>query len=97
MSHILLLQSMQLLTKGYADIGGVPVINDLSQLMKEYFDNLTLRPPLFYLWKYGIRFEISMPWVQLEEKNNLQQIKDRSIGIFNRKRVIHVKLRLPIN
>ncbi len=58
--------------------------NVLYQFMKEHFDNLPLRPPLFYSWEYGIRFEISMPWVQHECKNNLQQIKERSIGIFDR-------------
>ena len=52
--------------------------------MKEHFDNLTLEPPLLYSWEYGIRFEISMPWVELEEKSNLQQIKERSKGIFNK-------------
>lgn len=56
----------------------------LSQVMKEQFNNLTLRPPLFYLWKYGIRFEISMPWEEHEDKRNLQQIKERTNGIFNK-------------
>lgn len=60
------------------------MINFLSQFMKEHFDNLTLRPPLFYSWEYGIRFEISMPWVQHEDKNNLQQIEERINGIFNK-------------
>jgi hypothetical protein len=59
------------------------MINFLFQFMKEHFDNLTLEPPLLYSWEYGIRFEISMPWVELEEKSNLQQIKERSKGIFN--------------
>ncbi|WP_100331099.1 DUF3885 domain-containing protein [Bacillus xiapuensis] len=58
--------------------------NLLTQLMKQHFDNLNLRPPLFYLWKYGIRFEISMPQVKHEDKNNLQQIKERTSGIFNK-------------
>ncbi|NEU31719.1 DUF3885 domain-containing protein [bacterium LRH843] len=57
--------------------------NLLSQFMKEHFDNLILRPPLFYLWEYGIRFEISMPWVEHEEKINLQQIEERMNCIFN--------------
>lgn len=60
------------------------MINKLSQFMKEHFDNLTLRPPLFYSWKYGIRFEISMPWVEHEDKRNLQQIQERVNGIFNK-------------
>ncbi|WP_439108522.1 DUF3885 domain-containing protein [Alkalihalophilus lindianensis] len=60
------------------------VINNLSQFMKEHFNNLNLRPPLFYLWKYGIRFEISMPWVEHEDKDNLQQINERTVTIFNK-------------
>ncbi|WP_083979094.1 DUF3885 domain-containing protein [Bacillus alveayuensis] len=60
------------------------MINDIDLFMKEHFNNLTLRPPLFYLWKYGIRFEISIPWVEHKDKWNLQQIKERSTGIFNK-------------
>lgn len=60
------------------------MINVLFQFMKEHFDNLTLRPPLFYSWEYGIRFEISMPSLELEDKSNIQQIKERSTGIFNK-------------
>ncbi|WP_332693583.1 DUF3885 domain-containing protein [Halalkalibacter lacteus] len=60
------------------------MINILSQFMKEHFNNLNLRPPLFYLWKYGIRFEISMPWVEHEDKDNLQQINERTVTIFNK-------------
>lgn len=60
------------------------MLNSLSQFMKEHFDNLTLRPPLFYLWKYGIRFEISMPWVEHENKSNIQQIEERINRIFNK-------------
>jgi|UniRef100_UPI0035B54621 hypothetical protein len=60
------------------------MINHLSLFMKEHFDNLTLRPPLFYLWKYGIRFEISIPRVEHEDKSNLQQIEERINSIFNK-------------
>ena len=60
------------------------MINILSQFMKEHFDNIPLRPPLFYSWEYGIRFEISMPWVQHEDRDNLQQIEERNNGIFNK-------------
>ncbi|WP_108671797.1 DUF3885 domain-containing protein [Peribacillus acanthi] len=60
------------------------MINILSQFMKEHFDNLTLKPPLFYLWKYGIRFEISIPRVEHEDKSNLQQIEERINSIFNK-------------
>lgn len=57
--------------------------NIVSKFMKNHFDNLSLRPPLFYLCKYGIRFEISMPWVGHEDKNNQQQIKERTATLFN--------------
>ncbi|MBS4209514.1 DUF3885 domain-containing protein [Bacillus sp. FJAT-50079] len=55
----------------------------IKHFMKDHFNNLTLRPPLFYLWPDGIRFEISMPWIDHEDENNLQQINERSTGIFN--------------
>lgn len=57
--------------------------NQLSLFMDMHFQDLTLEPPLFYSWKYGIRFEISMPGVEHEDKNNLQQIKERSFRIFD--------------
>lgn len=60
------------------------MIDNLSQFLEEHFDNITLKPPLFYLWKYGIRFEIAIPWLEHYEKRNLQQIKERSTGIFNK-------------
>ncbi|MGP7819667.1 DUF3885 domain-containing protein [Niallia sp. 01092] len=56
----------------------------LNKFMFENFENLPLRTPLFYSWKYGIRFEISIPGVKHEDKRNLQQIKERSTGIFNK-------------
>jgi hypothetical protein len=64
--------------------GGNNMINTLSHFMKDHFDNLPLEPPLFYSWEYGIRFEISMPCVKHEDKENLQQIKERINGIFNK-------------
>ncbi|OZI10843.1 hypothetical protein CEW92_14825 [Bacillaceae bacterium SAS-127] len=57
--------------------------NKLDSFMTEHFNSLQLRPALFYNWPYGIRFEISMPWIEYEDKENLQQIKERSIGLFN--------------
>lgn len=56
------------------------IVNDF---MKDHFNHLILRPPLFYSWEYGIRFEISIPFSEHEDKSNLQQIKERSNGIFN--------------
>ena len=60
------------------------MISILSKFMMEHFNNLTLRPPLFYSWKYGIRFEISMPCVEHESKSNLQQIEERITCLFNK-------------
>ncbi|WP_226671096.1 DUF3885 domain-containing protein [Metabacillus litoralis] len=60
------------------------MIKFLSQFMKIHFENLNLRPPLFYSWKYGLRFEISIPWVEHEDKDNLQQIEERTMKIFNK-------------
>ena len=54
-----------------------------NHFMKEHFNNLHLRPALFYAWEYGIRFEISMPSMEHEDKSNLQQIHKRSTGIFD--------------
>lgn len=59
-------------------------MDSINQFLKDHFNNLTLRPPLFYLCDYGIRFEIAIPWVEHENKNNLNQIKDRTITIFNK-------------
>lgn len=54
-----------------------------NHFIKVHFNNIHLRPPLFYSWKYGIRFEISMPGAEHEDHNNLRQINIRSTGIFN--------------
>ncbi|CAM3894190.1 DUF3885 domain-containing protein [Lederbergia lenta] len=57
---------------------------NFNLFMKQNFNNLSLRPPLFYSWKYGIRFEICNPSVmEHEDTNNLKQIKERSTDIFN--------------
>lgn len=60
------------------------MFSTLNRFMEEYFDRLELRPPLFYLWKYGIRFEISNPDLSFGDKANLEQVYERSAGIFNR-------------
>ena len=54
-----------------------------NHFMKEHFNNLLLRPALFYAWEYSIRFEISMPFMEHDDKNNLQQILERSTSIFD--------------
>lgn len=58
--------------------------NTVNSFMSNHFDNLTLKSPLFYTWKYGIRFEIATPSkIEHEDPRNLQQIKERSTGIFD--------------
>jgi hypothetical protein len=34
----------------------------LNNFMNENFPNLELRPPLFYCWEIGIRFELGVEW-----------------------------------
>jgi hypothetical protein len=34
----------------------------LNDYMNETFPNLELRPPLFYSWDIGIRFELVVEW-----------------------------------
>ncbi|WP_234969360.1 DUF3885 domain-containing protein [Bacillus massilinigeriensis] len=34
----------------------------LNDFMHEYYPNLELRPPLFYSWDIGIRFELGVDW-----------------------------------
>lgn len=58
--------------------------NLLTEFMKEHFNNLTLRPPLFYSWTCGIRFEISKPGVLHEDQDNLKQIEERISAIFTK-------------
>lgn len=60
------------------------MINQLSLFLEEHFEGLTLKPALFYSYKYGIRFEISMPGVEHGEKKNLLQMQERMNEIFHR-------------
>jgi hypothetical protein len=34
----------------------------LNDFLKEVFPNLELRPPLFFNWDIGIRFELGVEW-----------------------------------
>jgi hypothetical protein len=34
----------------------------LNDFINENFPNLPLRPPLFYNWEIGIRFELGVDW-----------------------------------
>ncbi|GIN90023.1 hypothetical protein J22TS1_10740 [Siminovitchia terrae] len=56
----------------------------LHSFIKKNFTGLTLRPSLFYLWKYGIRFEISKPGRPHFEKDNLKQIFHRTNTLFDK-------------
>ncbi|MED3931645.1 DUF3885 domain-containing protein [Priestia megaterium] len=58
--------------------------NTLSSFLKEYCEGLTLRPALFYSWKYSIRFQISDPLISSHEKDCLNQAFHRSITLFQR-------------
>ena len=56
----------------------------LNQFLAKHFDGLVLRPPLFYLWDYGIRFEISDPELAFGDKANLKQVYKRYTEIFHK-------------
>lgn len=58
--------------------------HDIDLFMERNFMGMHLKPPLFYRWPYGIRFEIAKPWADHEEPDNLRQMKERSLAIFNR-------------
>ena len=48
---------------------------DTNQYLTTYFPNLKLQKPLFYQWKYGIRFEVGSP--------SIPTMIDRDKGILN--------------
>ncbi len=56
----------------------------LQSFLEENFTGLTLRPALFYSWKYGLRFEISIPCRPHFEKDNLMQILHRTNTLFDK-------------
>ncbi|TDL76210.1 DUF3885 domain-containing protein [Peribacillus frigoritolerans] len=54
--------------------------------MKENFSNLNLRPPLFYNWEIGIRFELGVEWNREYYYENSQYLKGvyhRALTLFN--------------
>ncbi|USK33432.1 DUF3885 domain-containing protein [Bacillus sp. F19] len=58
----------------------------LNDYMKENFSNLYLRPPLFYNWEIGIRFELGVEWNREYDYENSQYLKgvyNRAITLFN--------------
>lgn len=57
----------------------------LNDFMKENFPNLELRPPVFYSWKIGIRFELGVDYNHsCAYKNSpyLQQVYNRATTLF---------------
>lgn len=57
----------------------------LNDFMNENFPNLELRPPLFYSWGIGIRFELGVEWKrEYDYPNNpyLQGVYKRAITLF---------------
>lgn len=56
---------------------------NVKHFMKAHFNDLALKPPLFYSTQYGIRFEIDLPGASFHEEKNLRQIKLRSTTIFD--------------
>lgn len=54
----------------------------VNNFIKEHFENLRLKPALFYAWDFGIRFEFALPGAAHEDPKNLTQIEERSTTIF---------------
>lgn len=57
----------------------------LKDFMNENFPNLELRPPLFYSWKIGIRFELGVDYdsdYAYENSPYLQGVYKRAIALF---------------
>ncbi len=60
---------------------------DLEKYLEEHFENLTLRPPLFYNWDVSIRFELGNPQMfGLNKEHYMEQVYYRSLELF---RVLH--------
>ncbi|PGV53450.1 DUF3885 domain-containing protein [Bacillus sp. AFS037270] len=60
------------------------MIRDLYSFLDEYFEGLTLAPPLFYSWSNSIRFEISNPLFPNDSKESWDQTFQRSISLFRK-------------
>ncbi|WP_453996178.1 DUF3885 domain-containing protein [Bacillus nitroreducens] len=57
----------------------------LKDLLHENFPNLELRPPLFYGWDIGIRFELGVEWFTDIDDHNSRYVRDcynRAITLF---------------
>lgn len=53
----------------------------LNDYMNENFPQLILRPPLFYNWEIGIRFELGLDYYS-EENIYMQEVYKRAITLF---------------
>ncbi|MEM5010026.1 DUF3885 domain-containing protein [Niallia taxi] len=56
--------------------------NQVNAFLQSYFKDLELKPPLFYSWNYGLRFEIADP-IKWNEKGGMSQAYERSTTLFN--------------
>ncbi len=56
---------------------------ELNDFMETSFPGLSLRPPLFYDWPIGIRFELGDPQLPFAEKRlYVRQAADRAIALY---------------
>lgn len=58
---------------------------EFKHYMKVNFPNLSLKPPLFYSWDVGIRFELGVNWIKedcAEESFYLKGVYERAITLF---------------
>jgi hypothetical protein len=58
---------------------------NLTDFMNENFPNLELKPPLFYNWNIGIRFELGVDYDRENDRENspyLQGVYHRAINLF---------------
>lgn len=57
-------------------------MEQLNEFLSNHFKGLNLRPPLFYLWKYGLRFEIRNPDFYWYDACNELQMRNRTSTLF---------------
>jgi hypothetical protein len=53
----------------------------IDEYLESNFSNLKLRPPLFYNWKFGIRFELGDP-NEDDTKIYMERVYFRAISLF---------------
>ncbi|WP_338452430.1 hypothetical protein R4Z09_11405 [Niallia oryzisoli] len=64
----------------------------LNNFMNENFPNLELRPPLFYCWYIGIRFELGVEWKREYDYPNTPYI----LGCYKRAITLFEALHSPM-